>query len=122
MAAPATRSRITRLLAALMLLMALLPGVSRAWAVAQGGDWIEICSAQGARWVQLDAQDDTGIQPMTDPCAACLLQLQPMAPPPQPLHWAPLAVLQDAPTLFYRAPRPLAVWRSRLSRGPPASV
>ncbi len=122
MVSPAFRFRIVRLLAALMLLTALLPGVSRAWAVAQGGDWIEICSAQGSRWVQVDGQDGSGIQPMTDPCAACLLQQQVMAPPPQPLDWAPLPVMQDAPALFYLAPRPLAVWQSRLSRGPPASV
>jgi hypothetical protein len=84
MVSPASRSRIVRLLAALMLLTALLPGVSRAWAVAQGGDWIEICSAQGSRWVQVNEQGGSGIQPMTDPCAACLLQQQVIAPHRRP--------------------------------------
>lgn len=122
MVSPASRSRIVRLLAALMLLSALLPGVSRAWAVAKGGDWTEICSAQGSRWVQVDAQDDAGIKPMADPCAACLLQQQAMLPPQQALNWAPLPLLHEAPPLFYLAPQPLAVWRSALSRGPPAPL
>lgn len=104
-----------------MLAMALLPGVSRAWAMAQGGDWVEICSAQGSRWVQLDDEDGEPVfKPLAEPCAACQLQLQAMAPPPQALAWQPLPSWQAAPPLFLLAPRPLAIWQSRLSRGPPA--
>lgn len=104
-----------------MLAMALLSGLSRAWAMAQGGDWVEICSALGSRWVQIDGDGgEPAIKPMAEPCAACPLQLQAMAPPPQALAWQPLPTGQAAPPLFFRAPRPLAVWASRLSRGPPA--
>jgi hypothetical protein len=113
---------VTRLLLGLMLAMALLPGLSRAWAATQGGDWVEICSAQGSRWVQVDESDgdEPAFQPMAEHCAACQLQLQPLAPPPQALVWQPLPTLQAAPPLFLLAPRPLAIWASRLSRGPPA--
>lgn len=120
---PRTATLITRLLVGLMLAMALLPGLSRAWAMAQGGDWVEICSAQGSRWVQVD--DDGGepaFQPMAEHCAACQLQAQPLAPPPQAVVWQPLSSFQAAPPLFYLAPRPLAVWQSRSSRGPPSSL
>lgn len=120
--APRNSHLITRLLVGLMLAMALLPGLSRAWAATQGGDWVEICSAQGSRWVQLDEREggEPAFQPLAEPCAACQLQLQPLAPPPQALVWQPLPSLQAAPPLFFLAPRPLAVWASRLSRGPPA--
>lgn len=119
--APRATTQLTRLLVGLMLAMALLPGVSRAWAMAQGGDWVEICSALGSRWVQIDGDGgEPAIKPMAEPCAACPLQLQAMAPPPQALAWQPLPTGQAAPPLFFRAPRPLAVWASRLSRGPPA--
>lgn len=118
-----TAAFITRLLAGLMLAMALLPGLSRAWAMTQGGDWVEICSAQGSRWVQVnDEGGEPAFKPMAEHCAACQLQAQPLAPPPQALTWHVLPTLQAAPPLFYLAPRPLAIWLSRQSRGPPTPL
>gem|GEM_PF-5703256 len=116
------RLGIQRLLTALMLAMALLPGLTRAWAATQGGAGVEICSAEGSRWVPEGAGGEPGFRPMADACAACLLQLTPMAPPPQVFVWHPLPALATAPPCLVQAPRPLAVWRSALSRGPPAQV
>lgn len=117
------RSPLVRLLAALMLLMALLPGASRAWAATQGGDWVEICSAQGSRWVQVDdALGDPAFKPMADHCAACLAQAPAMAPPPQDLAWQLPVRFHEVPTAFLQAPRLLAVWRHALSRGPPPAL
>lgn len=120
---------IQRLLALLMLAMALLPGLSRAWAMSQGGDWVEICSAQGSRWVQQGGADEVdevddgkGFKPMAEPCDACPLQQPGLTPPPAWGWQAPVQGRAAPPPLFYLAPRPLAVWRSRLSRGPPAAA
>lgn len=106
-----------------MLLMALLPSASRAWAAAQGGNWVEICTAQGARWVQMDEQDgDAALQPMADSCAACFLQAHAIAPPPLNAVWQLPQRFAEVPTAFLQAPRLLAVWRHALSRGPPLSL
>ncbi len=105
---------------ALMLAMALLPGLSRAWAMGQGGDWVEICSVQGSRWVQLELGDK--IKPMADPCAACLQAVQPLAPPLQLPSWQLPQAFDEVPPAFLQAPRLLAVWRHALSRGPPLSL
>lgn len=109
-----------------MLLMALLPGASRAWAATQGGDWVEICTAQGSRWVQVDeamgdAAGEPDFKPMSDHCAACFVQAQDLAPPPVDAVWQLPLQFAEVPAAFLQAPRLLAVWRHALSRGPPLS-
>lgn len=126
------RQLLARCLCAVMLMVAVLPAFSRAWAASQGGDWIEICSAQGSRWVQLDVQalapgdaqdgksSDAGqFRPMADTCAACLLQAQAGLPPPDAMAWRLPERFAERPVAFLQAPRLLSVWRHALSRGPP---
>lgn len=121
---PASRRILLgRLLALLMLVMALLPAASRAWAAGQG-DWVELCTAQGTRWVSLSTGEagEPDFKPLDSPCAACLVQAHGMAPPPAAPVWAPTPLMAERPLAFLHAPRLLPVWRSASSRGPPASL
>lgn len=103
-----------------MLVMALLPAASRAWAAGQG-DWVELCTAQGTRWVSLSTGEagEPDFKPIDSPCAACLVHAHGMAPPPALAVWTPLGSLAERPPAFLQAPRLLPVWRSASSRGPP---
>lgn len=109
-----------RLLALLMLAVALLPAASRALAAGEG--WVELCTPQGMRWVSVqDKPSDEAptAQALGEHCKLCQLQAQGLDLPPQPLLWAPLPVLAEAPPAFYAAPQRLPVWRTAAPRGPP---
>ena len=109
-----------RRLLGLMLLMAVLPALSRLVQAGQGGR-VELCSVQGSRWVSLDAAEggEPALQLQDAGCAACLLQAQGMAPPPAApalaLRSAALERAQGSP----ETPRLMVVWRRASSRGPP---
>lgn len=111
---------LVRLLLGLMLLMAVLPALSRLVQAGQG-DRVELCSVQGSRWVSLDAAEggEPALQLQDAGCAACLLQAQGMAPPPAApalaLRSAALERAQGSP----ETPRLMVVWRRASSRGPP---
>ena len=108
-----------------MLAMAVLPAASRAWLSAQNGDWVEICSAQGMRWVSLGskanqpAEGKSALKPMAESCAACQLQAHAAGLPPAAVVVPLLGLQHEQPRLFLQAPRLLAVWRTAQSRGPP---
>ncbi len=105
-----------------VLALALMPSLARAWVSAQaahGGDWVELCTAEGTRWVQLRDGEPVQQLNMPDACDFCQLQAQLPFLPTAPMTWALPPVLAEAPTLFWQAPRLLAVWRSASSRGPP---
>lgn len=53
------RLRVVWLMACVLALAALAPTVSRLLVVqrAPGDGWVEVCTAQGQRWVRLDAAD-----------------------------------------------------------------
>lgn len=111
-------------LLAVMLMGALAPTVSRARAAAQGTagvTWMEVCTPQGM--TQVAAQQDNSTLPVTvvvDHCTLCVLGLDRLAPPPQPLVW--LGLPQGPPPTFLIAtPLPLASrpWAVQ-SRAPPA--
>ncbi len=113
---------LSRALALLMVVMALLPAASRAWAAEQGGDWVEICSAQGTRWVSLSTGEagEPDFKPMGEHCAACHLQAQALGMPPgDGLAWQLPERFDEVPVAFLQAPRLLQVWRHAPSRGPP---
>ena len=103
-----------------MLLMAVLPALSRLVQAGQG-DRVELCSVQGSRWVSLDAAEggEPALQLQDAGCAACLLQAQGMAPPPAApalaLRSAALERAQGSP----ETPRLMVVWLRASSRGPP---
>jgi hypothetical protein len=107
---------------------ALAPAVSHALALASGSKaWVEVCSAQGSRWVQLD---DDGAEPGSstdgplsghfDHCPFCHLGQQGLAPPPAPPALLAVPVLHDGlPERFFTAPRTAHAWCRAQPRAPP---
>lgn len=96
---------LARGLLAAMLLAVLAPAVSRALAsTGVAGDWVEVCSTEGMRWVQRTAAGaanehgapDAALHAL-DPCGHCALAGERFAPlVPSPLSvptgcavWAP---------------------------------
>jgi hypothetical protein len=113
------------------LLAALLPLAAQAMRVtgAGGADWVEICSAQGARWVNADtgaapaaAEDgETRQAGMAWPhCPLCSAHAPVVALPPAAAQALPLLSLQHTvPRLFLVARRGLHAWQSAQARAPP---
>ena len=110
-------------LLAVMLLGALAPTVSRARAAAHGTagvTWMEVCTSQGM--TQVAVQYDNRTPPATvvvDHCPLCVLGLDRLAPPPQPLVWLGLPQ-GPPPTSLFASPLTLASrpWAVQ-SRAPP---
>ena len=118
---------------------ALAPAVSHALAAAGATTWVEVCTAQGMRWVAVadeaaDASNPTGTTPATDAdgqplapsaqlthCPACTLGHLSMAPPPSAHTLLPLPVQRAGlPTRFEQAARTAHVWQAPPARAPPA--
>ncbi len=106
-----------------ILFAALVPSVSRAMIPADGGNWAEVCTMQGAKFVKVG---DDGGQPSGDGaqhlehCPFCFTQHDAAGLPPTPapmLH--PAAGSMIYPPLFYQAPRRLFIWSAAQSRAPP---
>lgn len=108
---------------AVMLLGALTPTVSRARAAVNGATsvtWMEVCTAQGM--TQVAALEDDGAPTtavVVDHCPLCVLGLDRLAPPPEPLVWLGLPQ-GPPPSSHLTAPRALASrpWAVQ-SRAPP---
>lgn len=123
------RACLTRILLAWLACGALLLGglLPRA-AMALPGGTIEVCTAQGSRWLQPaggardGSQDERGAPGAAhEHCKACSASALDQAIPPPAmcsllLPRAPRALL---PLLFMRAPRPLFAWAATRPRGPP---
>lgn len=110
-----------------MVVLALMPTLSRLWAATQGqGAWVEVCTAQGMRWVSAEEAGTSGTGTPAGPaagdhCPYCSLAHTPVVPA------APLAdvLAQPArahalPALFLHAPRTLFAWASAQPRAPPS--
>jgi hypothetical protein len=121
---------LARCLLAAMLLAALAPAISRGLASTRGaGDWVEICTTGGMRWVQLEAAS-AGADPLSaddllhalDHCGHCGLAAERFAPllPTLPVV-AATAHPWTAPGLTARAPASRAA-PSPAARGPPLLV
>jgi hypothetical protein len=100
--------------------LALLPTLAQALAHAGGGThWVEVCSAQGARWVALDDRAAPETAPQAPVCTWCLTTPFALPSPAAALaadaRGAPLRV---GPAAAAAPPRPLA-WRAPPPRGPP---
>lgn len=111
-----------------MAFAALAPAVSHALALASSSTaWVEVCSAQGSRWVQLGddgAEQGTSTDgPLAghfDHCPFCHLGQQGLAPPPAPLAPIALPTLRDGlPERFFSAPRTAHAWCRAQPRAPP---
>jgi Protein of unknown function (DUF2946) len=109
-------------------LVALMPTLS-AWAMAT---WMppslaQVCTVQGARWVQASDvahQRDAGSTHGQGHCPFCVLQdHSPFLPPQQASSPLALPVAGNLlPLLFLRAPRALHAWSPLAARAPPAFV
>ncbi len=106
-----------------MLAAALLPTVSHALVAAGGGEWTEVCTMQGVRWVADRATPGDETAPASalalEHCAYCTHSgHQPGLPTP---HDAVLVVqgASEAPAPFLHAPRTLFAWCSAQPRAPP---
>lgn len=126
-----------------MLALVLMPMVSRALNAnlsAQG--WIEICSAQGSRWIALSKSGDSSSAassvasqaPEGEPeapsllsvwehCDYCSLQNStPALPSVASVLSLPMELGHEVPELFLQAPRRLHAWSPAQSRAPPLSA
>jgi hypothetical protein len=126
-------NRITRHVAAwiacfAILLAALAPSVSLALSVAHdsGASWVEVCSAQGSKFVKVDGkQSGTPWAPakamQAEHCPFCLTHAGSMGLPPAAGFLLSLPNgTPMRPTLYFQSPRPLFIWAAPQSRAPPA--
>lgn len=109
-----------------ILLMALAPVLSHALQVRGAATWSEVCTAQGARWVDVDgalvgAPADTHTTPaqVFDHCPWCSLHSGDALLPRLPAAVALPAGVDTVPRLFLAAPRTLFAWLAAQPRGPP---
>lgn len=111
-----------------LLMMVFAPLVSQA--VGADRAWLEICSASGPKFVQLNAADaadaGTSDQPVQksaahplEHCPYCSLHASALGMPPAPLV-VPLAVAhRELPPAFFEAPATPHAWLTAQPRGPP---
>jgi len=119
--------RITRLVASwiavlAVLMAALAPAASHAVGSQGAASWVEVCTAQGSRWVQNDAGGDSipGAEHALEHCPYCSIHPNAVGIPPAPLQDLPAAGLAHAvPQAFLAAPRTLHAWVSAQPRAPP---
>lgn len=106
----------------------LVPTVARVLAQGNGAmpaGWVEVCTASGIRWVQLDSGEsrpDDGL-PVLEQCPLCLLAWDRLAPPPTPIDTAALLRADLTQRLVaHRAPLLRAATHALAGRprGPPS--
>jgi len=108
-----------------VLLNTFAPTVSHALTASRPAVPLDVCSVDGgtafAAAAALLVQNDHGGMAVLDDCGYCLTHAGSHGMPP-PVHVPPQVLDAGAarPPLFYRAPRPLAVWLASVPRGPPA--
>lgn len=121
------RLRFTGWVAILVVLLAsLAPSLSHALGATQGASWVEICTAQGSKWVQGDSADSGGSKSAPafahplEHCPYCSIHMPALGLPPTPLI-VPLELGLEAevPPAFLAAPRTSHAWVSAQPRAPP---
>jgi hypothetical protein len=116
--------RLTPWMAALSLLVgALAPALAQALGNAAGATWIEVCTAQGSRWVAADGavpRQERGAAMAFDDCAYCSSSAQTFGTAPAPVTAVVPACGDGAPASAMRpAPRALVAWLVAQPRAPP---
>lgn len=109
-----------------VLLASLAPSLSHALGAAQGPSWVEICTAQGSKWVQGDSADSgesknaPAAAHLLEHCPYCSIHTPALGLPPTPLV-VPLDLGHEAevPPAFLAAPRTSHAWVSAQPRAPP---
>jgi hypothetical protein len=111
-------------------LSALAPTVSHALASAGHTTWVEVCTAQGMRFVPVadngagsDAQHPASPVSHLEHCPYCTLGTHGAAPPPASASLPiPAAVREGLPDRFWQAPHAARAWCSAQPRAPPLSA
>lgn len=117
--------RLTTWLASLALVLgALAPTLAQAVvASSDRSDWVQICSASGMVWIQLDlssqAPDSPPATDMGMQCPWCQLHSPGAGLPPAPVPFAALGVLPKFPGDRMAAAPPPGVWTAAPARAPP---
>jgi hypothetical protein len=117
------RKLISWIAALAVLLAAVAPAASHALASATGTPWVQVCTAQGSKWIPF-AEDPTEQAPASahvlDHCPYCSLQTPALGLPPAPPQLLPLDRRGlELPLAFLSAPRTLHAWVSAQPRAPP---
>ncbi len=126
------RDRLLQRLFAILAMLALLfasaaPTLSHAMAAAGHEGWVQVCTAQGMRWVALEADAQTPQPPpataaQLEHCPVCSLAGQPLAcPPAAPLPLPAPSGRIGPPERFEQSPRTAHVWVSAQPRAPPGA-
>jgi hypothetical protein len=106
-----------------MLAFALAPTLSRAMASAGAGGWTEVCTAQGMKWVPVDAGADGRQAPAAslEACKLCSLAADGAAPLPVQAQVSVSPVLAgELPPAFLHVTCTPHTWRTAQPRAPPA--
>lgn len=121
------RLRFTGWVAILVVLLAsLAPSLSHALGATDGASWVEVCTAQGSKWVQGDSTA-SGVSKnaptsshLLEHCPYCSIHMPALGVPPTPLV-VPLDLGLEAefPPAFLAAPRASHAWVSAQPRAPP---
>lgn len=119
-----TRRLISWVALLAIVMAALAPTVSRALGPDAAAAWVEICTAQGSRWVAAADQGDAGSSDAGhagEHCPYCSLHLPVLGTPPAATPVLVLPALAHAvPAAFLAAPRTLHAWVVAQPRAPPA--
>jgi hypothetical protein len=117
---------LAALTALLMLAAALLPawhGLLRAGSAAPA--WVEVCTAEGSRWVAADGSAPAPAEHLTlEHCPLCLWQAHGIGlppPPVSPIFISPAALRHAAPQGSSAVALAATRWALAQPRGPPAS-
>lgn len=105
-----------------VLLAALAPAVSFALGSQLGANWVEVCTAEGSKWVQPGNDEAPASAHVFEHCPYCTLHTPAIGMPPVPPAQLPIVDAADAvPLAFLAAPRTLHAWASAQPRAPPTS-
>ena len=111
-----------------ILLAALAPSISHAIASAKGvpNGWMEVCTVEGAKLVQVDAGKPAAPAPVEkslhfEHCPFCIGHAVALGIPSTNHIELPVAAgTSVVPVLFYQASHPLFAWTAAQPRAPPA--
>lgn len=119
------KNRLIHWIAALAIAMsALAPSISQAVSLAKHGQGfaMEICSADGAK-IQVQIQsEDQEVAEQAQPCPYCLAQSAITPAFNTNLTFQAPQTFALLPQLFYKSPKPLAVWVTPPSAAPPTQA
>ncbi|NHZ41621.1 DUF2946 domain-containing protein [Massilia aquatica] len=100
-----------------ILFSAFAPAIGSA---AMASATMEVCTSEGVRLIQVDANDDGSAHHAMQHCAFCTTHAGTHLPPAPPTGMLMVDIGRSPyPSLFYRAPQPLHAWSAANPRAPP---